>query len=78
MPLPCRHFNPASMHRPLRRVDHERNLGNLGLAPQQLQEARHRGDAVDHSLVHADVENVGAILHLLPRNTYRLFVLARP
>ena len=57
-------------------VHHEGDLGNLGLAGQQLQIARHGGDAVDHALVHADVEDVGAVLHLLPRYADRFFVFA--
>ena len=69
-------LQPGLQHGPIRRVDHERNLGDFGLAPQQLQKARHRRNAVDHALVHADVEHVGAVLHLLPRNAHGLFKLA--
>ena len=61
---------------PFRGVHHEGHLGDFGLARQQLQEARHRGDAVDHALVHADVEDVGAVLDLLPGHAYRFFVFA--
>ena len=61
---------------PLRGVHHERNLGDFGLAGQQLQKARHRGDAVDHALVHADVDDVRAVLHLLPGHADRFFVFA--
>ena len=61
---------------PLRGVHHERDLGHFGLARQQLQEARHRRDAVDHALIHADVEDIGAVLHLLPRDADRFFVFA--
>ena len=63
-------------HLPLRGVDHERDLRHFGLARQQLQVARHRGHAVDHPFVHADVENVRPVLHLLPRHANGLFVLA--
>src|ERR1035437_595616 len=61
---------------PLGGVHHKRHLGDLWLAPQQLQVARHRRDAVDHPLVHADVDDVGAILDLLPGHADRFFVLA--
>ena len=61
---------------PLGGVDHEGNLGDFGLAGQQLQEARHGGDAVDHALVHADVDDVGAVLDLLARDADGFFVLA--
>ena len=50
---------------PLGGVDHEGDLGDFGLAGQELQIAGHGGDAVDHALVHADVEDVGAVLDLL-------------
>ena len=69
-------LQPRLKHLPVRRVDHERNFRNFGLAPQQLQKARHRRDAVNHALVHADVENVRAVLHLLPRDAHSFFVLA--
>ena len=51
---------------PFRGVHHEGHLGDFGLARQQLQEARHGDDAVDHALVHANVDDVGAVLDLLP------------
>ena len=61
---------------PLRGVHHEGNLRDFWLAGQQLQIARHRGDAVDHAFVHADVDDVRAVLHLLTRYADGLFVLA--
>ena len=78
MPLPLKALQPGLDDLPLRGVDHERNLGDFRLAGQQLQEARHRRDAVDHAFVHADVEDVGAILDLLPGDADRLFVFALP
>ena len=50
---------------PLGGVDHEGDFGDFGLAAEQLQEAGHGGDAVDHAFVHADVDDVGAVLYLL-------------
>ena len=61
---------------PLGGVDHEGDFGDFGLAAQQLQVAGHGGDAVDHALVHADVDDVGAVLNLLTRYADGLFVLA--
>ena len=61
---------------PLGGVDHEGNLGDFGLAAQQLQVARHGGDAVDHALVHADVDDVGAVLDLLAGDADGFFVFA--
>src|SRR6201999_2786842 len=60
---------------PLGGVHHERHLGDFRFGCQQLQKAAHGGDAIDHALVHADVDNVGAIFDLLTRDAYRLFVL---
>ena len=51
-------------------------LATSGSLAEELQEARHRRDAVDHPLVHADVDDVGAVLDLLPRDADRLLVLA--
>ena len=51
-------------------------LATSGSLPSSEQEARHRGDAVDHPLVHADVDDVGAVLDLLPRDADGLLVLA--
>ena len=61
---------------PLGGVDHEGDLGDLGLAGEQLQEAGHGGDAVDHALVHADVDDVGAVFDLLAGDADGFFVLA--
>ena len=61
---------------PFRRVDHEGHRGDLRLAAQQLQEPRHRLHAVDHALIHADVDDVGPVLHLLPRDRDGCLVLA--
>ena len=61
---------------PFRGVHHERHLGDFRLAPEQLQEACHRRDAVDHALVHADIEDISSVLDLLPGNTYRFFIFA--
>ena len=53
------------MTRPLRAVDHDRHLGDVGLGGEQVQEPRHRLLAVDQAGVHVDVEDVGAALDLL-------------
>ena len=62
-------------HRELRRVDHHRDARDVGLGRDQVEEPPHRGDAVEHALVHADVEDVGAALDLLARDRDRLVVL---
>ena len=62
--------------RPFRRVNHEGDFRDFGLAGQQLQKACHRGDAVNHAFIHADVENIGSVLNLLPGDAYGFFVFA--
>ena len=61
---------------PLRGIHHERNLGNFGFAAEKLQEARHRGDAINHPFVHADVDEVGPVLDLLAGDGDGLVVFA--
>src|SRR5271166_290163 len=62
---------------PFRGVHHEGHLGNLGLARQQLQEARHGDDAIDHALVRSDVNDVGPVFDLLPGDANRFLVFPR-
>ena len=50
---------------PLGGVDHDRDPRDVGLARDQLEEAVHRADAVDHPLVHVDVDDLGAGVDLL-------------
>src|SRR6267378_5778769 len=59
---------------PFRGVHHKGHLGDFGLAPQQLQVACHCRDAVNHALIHADVENIRSVLDLLPGYAYRFFI----
>ena len=61
---------------PFRAVDHDRNARDLGLAGEQIQEAHHRRLAVEHRLVHIDVDDLGAVLDLLARNGQGRFELA--
>ncbi len=53
---------PGLDDRPLRAVDHDRDRGDVRLGAQAPQEARHRGDAVEHRLVHVHVEHDRAVL----------------
>ena len=63
-------------HLPLRAVDHDRHARDLGLAGDQVQEANHRRLAVEHRLVHVDVDHLRAVLDLLAGNAERLLELA--
>ena len=60
-------FQSRFDHAPLRAVNHHRHPRDLWLTPDEMEELRHRRFRVDHSLVHVDVENVGAAVYLLPR-----------
>ena len=53
---------------PLRGVHHDRHLGHLGLGLQQDQELGHHRHPVDEAFVHAHVDHVRTVLHLLARD----------
>src|SRR3984893_10174904 len=75
-PLALKALEPCLDDLPFRGVDHKGHLGDFGFASQQLKIACHCRHAVDHALVHADVEDVRAILNLLPGYAYSFFILA--
>ena len=50
---------------PLRGIHHDRHLGDIRLALQQVQEAGHHRLAVDQAVVEADIDDVGAVGDLL-------------
>ena len=50
---------------PLGGVDHHRDPADIRLSRDELGEAVHRGDAVDHALVHVDVDDLCTGLDLL-------------
>src|SRR3546814_1016026 len=65
---------------PLRRVDHHRDAGDVGLRGDQGQEAHHRLFGVDHALVHVDVERSEehtSELQSLMRISYAVFCLKK-
>ena len=57
-------------------VDHDRDFGNLRLGADELEETRHGGDAVDQAVVHADVDDVGAVVDLLAGDRDGFLVVA--
>ena len=61
---------------PLGGVDHHRHPADVGLARDQLEEPVHRGDAVDHALVHVDVDDLRAVVDLLGGHRQRGVVVA--
>ena len=58
-------------HAELRRVDHHRHAGDLGLAGDQVEERGHRLDAVDQAVVHVDVDDLRAVLDLVAGDVER-------
>jgi len=50
---------------PLGRVEHQWHARNIRLAGDKVGEAHHRGLAVQHRLVHVDVDDLRAVFHLL-------------
>ncbi len=61
---------------PLGGVDHQRHFGDIRLGGDQVEELHHRGFAVQHGLVHVDVDHLRAGLHLLLGDFERLVVFA--
>ena len=47
-----------------------------GSRGDEVEKTRHRGDAVNHPLVHADVNDLRAVLDLLARDGQRRLVIA--
>ena len=64
-------FNDA----PLGTVDHDGHAGDVGLAGDQVQKPDHGRLAVEHGLVHVDVDDLRAVFHLLPGHRQRLLVV---
>ncbi len=68
MPLPCRHFRPASITSHFEESTMNGTFATSGSLPSSGGSAVIADDAVDHALVHADVDHVGAVLDLLARD----------
>jgi hypothetical protein len=61
-------------HAPLGRIDHDRHARDVGLTGDQVQEPHHRGLAVEHGLVHVDVDDLRPVFHLLAGHGQRVLV----
>jgi hypothetical protein len=61
---------------PLGAVDHDGHTRDLGFAGDQLEEALHRRGRIEHGLVHVDVDDLGAVFHLLAGHGQRVFEAA--
>src|SRR5205823_4184214 len=55
---------------PLRGVHHDGDFGDVRLGSDEIQESGHRRNAVDHPFVHTDVDDLRAVLDLLPRDRH--------
>ena len=58
-------LEPGLDDRPLGAVDHDRDVRDVRVGGDQVEEPGHRLLAVDQAFVHVDVEDVGAALDLL-------------
>ena len=58
---------------PFRGIHHHRHFADVRFARDEIEKTVHRGDAVNHSFVHADVNDLRAVLDLLPRDGERFF-----
>ena len=63
-------------HAPLGAVDHDGHARNIGLAGDQVQKPDHRCLAVQHGLVHVDVDDLRAVFNLLAGHGQRRIELA--
>ena len=53
---------------PVAGVDHHRHTGDIRLGHGEVEKTLHGGRPVGHALVHVDVDDLGTVLHLLPRD----------
>ena len=74
--LALRRLQPGLQHLPLRRVDHHRHAGDLGLRGHQVEERAHGLRPVDQAVVHADVHDLRPGLDLRAGHRERLLVVA--
>ena len=68
-------LEPRLEHAPLGAVDHHRHLGDVRLGRDQVQERAHGMDGVQQALVHVDVDDLRAGVHLLARDAQGLGIV---
>ena len=64
-------FEAGLEHLEARGIHHDRHAADAGFGGQQVQEPPHDRLAVEHALVHVDVDDVGAARHLFARDFQR-------
>jgi len=74
----ARHAFEARLdHRPFRTVDHYRHARDVGLGGEQFKEGGHCQLGIEQTLVHIHVDDLGTVLHLLPGNLDRFYIVSR-
>ena len=63
--LPCTHSSPASITSNLDESIITGHAGDVGLGGDQVEERHHRLARVEQTLVHVDVDHLGAVLDLV-------------
>ena len=62
---------------PFRGIHHHGHPGDVRFGGDEVGKTRHRSDAIDHAFVHADVDDLRAVLDLLPGDGQGGFEVAR-
>src|SRR5262249_50789593 len=70
-------FQSRFDHAPFRAVDHNRHARDFRFAANEIYEACHGSFGIEHSFVEIDVDDVGPIRDLLPRNGHGPIEIAR-
>ena len=71
-----RAFQAGLDHGEFRGIDHQRDARDVGLRRDQIKERRHRLFGIEQALVHIDVEDLRAVLHLIAGHGERCTVVA--
>ncbi len=70
--LPCTHSSPASITSNFDESIITGHAGDVGLGGDQVEERHHRLTRVEQTLVHVDVDHLGAVLDLVAGDVERL------
>ena len=62
---------------PFGTVDHHRHAGDVGFGGDELQELDHRRFGIEQALVHVHIDDLRAVLDLLPGDLHRCGIVAR-
>src|SRR5690606_40162561 len=59
-----------------RRIDHHRYASDIRLGGDQVEEVDHRPFRIDQALVHVDIDDLGAVFHLVAGDDERCRIIA--